>query len=270
MALCPVCGGEISARARYCPHCGARQQDLQPSPEQLKLPGVGSGFPLLAAQTAGGGAIFPAAPAEQASGRPLSVKQVAITVGIVMLFLLGFIYLVGNRSLTDTGGAGQPIVGVMNEPITVGDTVLGVAFVQSPERIDNKTAQNGRFLAVGVVVGNHGGQAFTLDQESFGLSDGKNDGAYQPMLAAYGTLEELRAGQYHQRIALPPGEALAAVVLFDLSQDDTKPRLLVRDLTHPSKRFTGAVDLTKEAPSPDAGGSAQDGVRPLEFPLRWF
>jgi hypothetical protein len=141
--------------------------------------------------------------------------------------------------------------------------VLGVAFVETPERINEQVPKNGQFLAVGVIIGNHSGQDFTLDNGAFGLTDGRHGGAHRPMLSAYGTLDELKAGQYHQRIVLPPGEAIAAVVVFDITRDDITPRLLVRDLTRPSKQFTGAVDLTKDASPPESGGEAPNGVRPL-------
>jgi O-antigen ligase len=57
--------------------------------------------------------------------------------------------------------------------------VLGVAFVETPERINEQVPKNGQFLAVGVIIGNHSGQDFTLDNGAFGLTDGRHGGAHR-------------------------------------------------------------------------------------------
>ena len=255
MAHCPNCGEELSSQARFCPHCGAAQRQARSSPEQLALPGTGFGLGPPALQPAGGGAV--ALPAAGPAGRPLTAKQVAIAVGAVMLLLLGFILYNGYRS------SGVPVVGVVGEPITLGQTMVGVADIGMLEQWEGHAAQRGQFLAVAIVVANNGSQPFTLDADSFALINGRNGERYQPVFMAYGMPDELNAGKYQRSFRLGPKEIIAAIAIFDIAREVTQPRLLVCDMTQSGGDFTGAIDLTRETQRQGENEQPESGVKPL-------
>lgn len=154
----------------------------------------------------------------------------------------------------------MPVLGVIGEQVTIGNTLLGVAATGTPELVDGRRAQ-GRYLAVVIVIGNYGPGAFTMNGESFGLTDGRNGGSLRPVLMAYGTPDELQAGRFHRTFTLEAREVIAAVAIFDIPEDDTEPRLLVRDMASSDKQFTGAIDLTREAEQ--ESGPPPSGIRPL-------
>ena len=243
MAQCYECGGELPNRARFCPQCGAAQRQGRQSPEQLYLPEFGFGLPHL--QPAGAGAPVTAPAQGQAAGRPLSVKQVAVAVVLVLLFMMGIIFYAGRPP----GGGGQaslPTLGAVGEPIQVGNTIVGVAFISSPERINDQPPANGRYLAVGLIIGNQGRQAIQLNGNSFGLTDHEHGGSHHPVMVGYGTPEELNAGVYQEHYRLSPEEAVAGVLIFDIAQNESAPHLLVRDLTAGERDYTGTIDLTRQ------------------------
>ncbi|MHB0937047.1 MAG: DUF4352 domain-containing protein [Armatimonadota bacterium] len=239
-------------------------QQSRSSPEQLNLPGIGFGLRTPALQPAGGDAST-AATVLGGTGRPLSVKQVAVAVGAVLLVVLGILFYAGYRPRFGGGGAGAqlPVLGVIGEQVTIGDTLLGVASTGVPESVNGREAQ-GQYLAVVIVIGNTGTDTFTLNEGSFGLTDGRNGGRHQPVLMAYGTPEELHAGQFHKTFQLGSKEVIAAVAIFDVPTSDTEPRLLVRDMARSGNDFTGAIDLTREAEQPEESESPPpSGIRPL-------
>lgn len=264
MAHCPVCGEEVSSHAHFCPRCGAALQQVRPSPEQMSLPGVGFGLKTPALQPVGGDASA-AASTLSGTGRPLSATQVAIAVGAVLLTVLGILFYAGYRPQFSSRNSAEvkvPVLGMVGEQVTIGDTLLGVATTGTPESLNGRAAQ-GQYLAVVIVIGNYGTDPFTLNEDSFGLTDGRNDGRHQPVLIAYGTPEELHAGQFHSTFELRPKEVIAAVAIFDIETNDRQPRLLVRDMAKNDSQFTGAIDLTHEAKEQQENGPPPSGVRPL-------
>ena len=239
-------------------------QPSRRSPEQMSLPGFGNGLRTPALQPAGG-EVSAAAESLSDTGRPLSVKQVAIAVGAVLLAVLGILLYAQYRPSTGTPRssgtqANVPVLGVIGEQVTIGDTLLGVATTGTPETVDGRRAQ-GQYLAVVIVIGNYGKNAFTLNKESFGLTDGRHGGRHLPVLMAYGTPEELHSGRFHRTFELGEKEVIAAVAIFDLPKSDVQPRLLVRDMAKREKEFTGAIDLTREAEQESA--HPPSGIRPL-------
>lgn len=249
MARCPNCGTEVSADARFCPHCGANLPRRPSAQEQPPLPFSPWGPPPL--QPAGAGAT---ARAEPVVGKPLSTTQVAIAVGAILLFLAFVIFL--GRGLTGGGGTSQnadntrnlPVVGMKGEAVPMGNTAWGVAFTDQMNEVNNRPPQNGQFYAVGIVVGNRGSSELPLSVDSVGLFDAESGRRYKPVITAWGTPEQIGAGQYRTRMSLPPQEAIAGLVVFDVPQL-AKPRLLVRDLSTSSADFTGMIDLTREKAS---------------------
>jgi len=230
----------------------------------MSLPGVGFGLKTPALQPVGGD-VSAAASTLSGTGRPLSVTQVAIAVSLVLLVVLGILLYAGYRphlGSQNTAEVKVPVLGVVGQQVTLGDTLLGVATTGTPESVNGRPAQ-GQYLAVVIVVGNYGTTAFTLDEKSFGLTDGRNDGRRQPVLLAYGTPEELHAGQFHRTFELGSKEVIAAVAIFDIGKDDLQPRLLVRDMAKGDTTFTGAIDLTREAKKQQQGDQPSSGVRPL-------
>jgi len=270
MAHCPECGEELSAKARFCPRCGAPRQKARQSSEQLPLIGFGPGTPAL--QPAGAGLALPTLPGEAAAGKPLTAKQVAIAIGAVMLALIGILYYAGYRPFAGRATGGDvPVMGVVGEPIYVGKTAVGVADIGTTQVWEGRSSENGQFLAVIIIIGNYGGRAFTLDNKSFALTDAGNGGHHAPSFIAYGMPEELQAGRYQSEFQLTPEQMIAAVAVFDIATSNEQPRLLVRDLTRSGKNFTGAIDLTRhtnqqqmETPHPG------QGVLPLfEWKVGW-
>gem|GEM_PF-2335754 len=269
MAHCPECGEELSARARFCPRCGAEQHKPRQSPEQLPLLGFGPGTPAL--QPAGAGLASPALPGEAAAGRPLTAKQVAIAVGAVMLVLLGILFYTGYRPFSGGTASGNvPVLGVVGEPIYVGKTAVGVADIGATQVWEGRQPENGQFLAVIIIIGNYGGRAFTLDAESFALTDAGNGGHHAPAFIGYGQPEELQAGRYQPEFQLEPEQMIASVAVFDIATTNEQPRLLVRDLTGSGKDFTGAIDLTRHTSEQMETPRPGSGVLPLfDWKIGW-
>jgi hypothetical protein len=239
------------------------------------LIGLGAGTPAL--QSAGADLALPAMPGEAAPGRPLTVKQVAIAVGAIMLVLVGILYYAGYRPQAGgTSSADVPVLGVVGEPVSVGDTAVGVADIGTTQVWEGRDPENGQFLAVIIIIGNYGSRAITLDDGAFALTDAGNGGQHKPTFIAYGMPEELQAGRYQQEFRLDRDQMIAAVAVFDIALSDEQPRLLVRDMTKSDKKFTGAIDLTRHAReqmnNPHRGRG--HGVLPLfqwkgEAPIRW-
>jgi len=246
MTHCPKCGAEVPGDARFCAHCGFELDHQPAKQEQPPLP-FSPWEPPPMAQPAGAGGATPAA--VPVVGPPLSVKHVGIAVGAILLFLL-LVVLIGNgfRQQTPvvTPSPSLPILGVIGEPVTIGDTVFGVAFTDTPQQFENRTSRRGHFLSVGVVVGNRGQQAFTVDSGSLALRNNDETERFRPIMSAWGTPEELDAGRYQKRYSLPPHETVAGLLVFDVPASVTKPRLLVRDLNSTSGDFSGVIDLTRK------------------------
>jgi len=259
MAHCPECGEEISPRAQFCPRCGAPQHQERQSSAQLPLPGM----PVL--QPAGAGAAVPAASETAAPGRPLTVPQVAVAVGAVLLLLLGIVFFAGHRPMSDSSThAKVPVLGAVGEPVSIGKTAVGVADTGSADTWEGRPPKNGQFIGVIIIVANNGTDAFMLDDAAFALTDGRNDGRHAPAFIAYGMPEELQAGKYQRTYQLKPGELIAAVAVFDIAKTDTQPRLLVRDMTQSDKAFTGAIDLTQKTRQQNGTQRPGSGVLPLK------
>lgn len=249
MARCPNCGTEMARGAHYCPECGAAQ--LHPeTPEQPPLP-FSPWSPPRTLQPAGVGAT---APAETAVGPPLSGRSVAIAVGSILLFLF-FIILVGRGMLSDTtsttstatGNESLPVLGTMGEAVETGNTVWAVAFTDHSDTFDNRQPTRGQFFVVGLVVRNTADAPFTLSAVSTRLTDAVQDGRYQPTFTAWGTPDDLQAGQYRTEYPLQPGETIAGLVIFDVPNDLAEQRLLIKDLSKAREEYAGTIDLTKEA-----------------------
>ncbi|MHB9024622.1 MAG: DUF4352 domain-containing protein [Armatimonadota bacterium] len=248
MARCLNCGTEVPANARFCPRCGA-VQERQSSAEQPPLP-FSPFAPPPALQPAGAGA----ARAQSGVGAPLPVWQVAVAVGAILLFLVLIILIgqgwagIGHRSQpAQTGQAQLPVVGNAGDLVTVGDTALGVAFTDTTGELNERAPAHGEFYVVGVVISNRGEQPMMLSASSLGLVDRGNDQRYVPTFTAWGTPDELTAGHFTPQFALPPQQAIAGLIVFDVPQDLKAPHLLVRDLTKSSEEFSGSIDLSKKA-----------------------
>ncbi len=243
MRSCPVCGEHVGGGARYCPHCGAALSQHHAAQAQLSLPLTPWPTPALATV---GGAAAPAAPNV---GQPLTARQVAVAIGAILLSLIGIMLYAGRRgdNYAATSGNSLPVIGKIGEPLKIGDTMLGVAFTNTPEHLGHRSAQRGHFIAVGVVIGNRGNHDIQLNDASLRLANAGGGERYRPVMTAWGTPEELNAGVYHTRLALPPREAVTGLLVFDVPDNVTTPHLLVRDLTAQAETFTGAVDLTKQA-----------------------
>ena len=136
------------------------------------------------------------------------------------------------------------MLGAVGQAVTIGDTVLGVAFTDTPRQINNRTSRRGRLLAVGLVVGNRGETPFNLNGTSVALANGEDSRYYQPVMAAWGTPDDLDAGRYHDHYVLNPRETVAGLIVFDVPNSVDHPRLLVRDYNAANKTFSGAIDLT--------------------------
>ncbi|HEY3416179.1 MAG TPA: zinc ribbon domain-containing protein [Armatimonadota bacterium] len=248
MARCQNCGTELPANARFCTRCGAVQARQQ-SAEQPPL--LFSPFaPPPALQPAGAGA---AGRAQPAVNTPLPLWQVAVAVGAILLFL-SLIIIIG-QGWTGSGRRPQPaqtnptqlpVVGTAGDLIMVGDTALGVAFTDTTQQMDGRVPVHGEFYVVGVVISNRGAQPVALSLSSLGLLDRGNDQRYPPILTAWGTPDQLKAGHYTPQYSLPSHEAVAGLVVFDVPRNLGTPHLLVRDLTKTSGNFTGTIDLSKQ------------------------
>jgi hypothetical protein len=147
------------------------------------------------------------------------------------------------------------MVGAMGEPVAVGNTVWAVAFTEHPERVGGELPRHGRFVAVGLIIGNRGSKAVALGDHVCSLRHDGADPAYRPVLTAWGTPEQLRNNEYQERYLLPPDEIIAGLIFFDVANTVTEPRLLVRDLTARDVDFTAVIDLTTRRDDPNAGGS---------------
>jgi len=244
MAQCPNCHEEVPADARFCPHCGAEQpgyasmEGQPPPPPPLFSPWAP---PPMVVQTTAGGAI----PRERARpqlivGPPLSVRTVAAAVGAIMLVLLAFLFI-NHRS------GKLPVLGMKGEAIDVGSTTWGVAFTDQVQRIDSRLPQLGQYFAVGVIIGNKGQANLELTAQSVGLIEVASGKRYQPVMAAWGTPNQITAGEYTTHYTLPPQKAIAGLIIFDVPKDLPKPFLLVRDL-FTAQDFSGEIDLTQERP----------------------
>lgn len=246
MARCPHCLAEVPDNAHYCTHCGV-ELTRKPAPEeQPPLPFSPWGLPPMAPQPAGAdGTASGMAPVV---GPPLSARQVAMSVAAILLFLV-LVIILGRwyrGGVATTPASHLPVLGHIGQPITIGETVLGVAFTDSPSHFETHVARKGRLLSVGVVVGNRGDKAFLVDRAALALDNGDDGQRYLPIAAVWGTPEGLQAGQHLTRYALPPHETVAGLVVFDLPTSVAKPRLLLRDLNETSATFSGAIDLTEK------------------------
>ncbi len=205
---------------------------------------MGFGPPALAA--AGDGAAA-ALPGQHPAAHALPLRTVLVTVGAALLVLAAVLVFSGRLPWRSRAAGEAPVLGVIGQAVRMGGTALGVAFVGAPERLNGRPARHGRYLAVGVVVGNQGRETVQLEEDAFALTDGDAGGEIAPLMIAYGTPEDLSAGRYAPAYILGPGQTIAAVALFDIATSLTSPRLLVRDYHRQDHRFTGAIDLTREA-----------------------
>jgi hypothetical protein len=235
MARCPECGVSVPTDARECRVCGARLGS--PARQTELLFG-----PLHASLYAGAGAEAVPAPA---SLQGLSVRQVIIAVGAVLLVLLGFIWYAGQPAGRSAGGMELPVMGVMGEPVRVGDTVWGVAFTDSSETFSGRTPERGRFLVVGIVTGNHSTSNFPMNHQTTALLDAASGTRYTPTFTAWGTPDDFPAGKYAPTYTLAPYGTIAGILLFDVPVEFVHPRLLVRDLAR-DEVFTGLIDLERD------------------------
>lgn len=244
MARCPTCGAELENGTSRCPACPEARAERPPSPVQPPLPfSPWVGTPVTA--PASGGAIALPAPAVDT---PLRPWQVALAVGAILL-LLFLVMLIGqgiHGRPAQTAREKLPVLGMIGEPITIGNTVVGVAFTNTTERLGQRESIRGRFFAVGVVVGNRSTQAVTLSDASLALVDAGNGERFTPVMTAWGSPEELNAGQFAPHFSLQPKHAIAGILVFDTPVTLAAPQLLVRDLTVGEASFTGGIDLTKE------------------------
>ena len=212
----------------------------------------------MALQPAGAGEITPRV--EPVVGPPLSARQVAVSIGAILLFLvlviiLGHWYRGGGTTTTPV--AHLPVLGIVGQAITIGDTVLGVAFTDTPPRFEKRISRKGHFLSVGVVIGNRGDNAFQVDSAALALDNGDDGHRYLPIATVWGTPEELQTGKHQIRYTLPPHETVAGLIIFDLPATVVKPRLLLRDLHDSSAAFSGAIDLTRTTRE-ESGGSIHE------------
>lgn len=231
MARCSECGAPVAEDARYCRACGAR---VEPGRNAELLFG-----PLHAPLFAGAGADAVAAPAPSPS---LSLGQVTAAVGVVLAVLLAVVLYHGRPATTSPDAGGLPVMGVMGEPVTVGDTAWGVAFIDAQATFSGHTPRQGRFLVVGVVAGNRGTRAFTMDGRAAGLLDADTGTRYAPAFTTWGTPDEIRAWTSVPSYALTPANTVAGLLIFDVPATVAHPRLLVRDMAAGGE-FTGAIDL---------------------------
>ena len=180
---------------------GSSSKDKSLAQEQPPLPFSPWGPPPMAVQPAGAGAATPAA--QPIVGPPLTARQVSISIAGLLLFLM-LVLVLGRWFHGSTSGQTSrlPVLGVVGQAITIGDTVLGVAFTDTSKQFQQRTTKNGHFLSVGVVIGNRGEKDFLLDNAALGLDNGDDGTRYVPILTAWGTPEELQAGKYQTHYAL--------------------------------------------------------------------
>lgn len=238
MSRCPVCNAEVAEDARYCPICGATLHP--PAPDAV----TETPLPVLSLQPAGDGVLA----AQPALDRALTPRQVGIAVGAILLFILGLVWLYRPWSRGGSSdNASLPVLGIVGEPVIIGNTVLGVAFTGTPRSFRGQTARQDRLFAVGVIIGNNGRASFALSQESLALINAGNTAHFRPAQAVWGTPDELNAGHYRTGYRLLPRQAIAGLLIFDLPRSARQPLLLVRDFTTNRTDYTGAIDLTREA-----------------------
>ena len=200
----------------------------------------------MALQPAGDGS---APRAQPVVGPPLSTRQVAVSIAAIMLFLV-LVIILGHwyrGGVTTPPPAHLPVLGIVGQAITIGNTVLGVAFTDTPPHVDHRAAEKGHFYSVGVVIGNRGDKAFQVDRPALALDNGDDGRRYLPITVMWGTPEELQDGKHQTRYSLPPHETIAGLIFFDLPSTVAKPRLLLRDLSDAAADFSGAIDLTHNA-----------------------
>jgi hypothetical protein len=186
--------------------------------------------------------------AEPAVGQPLTGRQVAIAVSGVVLFLLFIIWMNGREgSAPAAAPAEPPVVGRIGQPVTMGATVWGVAFSDQLATVDGRAPQRGRYLAVGVIVGNRSDGEVLLSTQSVALMDRETGRRYAPVVTAWGTPETLNVGQYQAQWRLPGHESIAGVVIFDVPPTLEAPHLLVRDLTRSVRDESGLIELAEES-----------------------
>lgn len=249
MTRCSNCHQEIAEEDRFCPHCGA-VQPWRPSPqEQPTLPFSPWIPPRLAMQPAG----MAATPhTEPYVGPPMSGRQVAIAVSAILCFLL-LVMLIGHggvhgpsvsKPAPPAARKTLPMVGKMNEAVIVGKTAWGVAFTDRAESVDHHPPVRGKFLSVGLIIGNKSESSYYLNDASVGLLDEATGERFTPRATVWGTPSQIIAGHYTNQFSLPPGSAIAGLIVFDVPSNTARPRLLVRDLSTSSPEFTGLIDLS--------------------------
>ena len=251
MARCLQCHEEIVLDDHFCPHCGA-VQPRRPSPrEQPELPFSPWVPPRMTLQPTGASAPH----AEPYVGPPMTVKQVAIAVCGILLFLLlvvmvgregGLQGLLGGKAPDPVAApAPLPLLGKMNEAITIGKTAWGVAFTDQAQTVDHRPPTRGKYLSVGIIIVNQSDMGYYLSTASVGLLDDATGERFTPKATAWGTATQILSGHYSNKFALQPGMPIDGLIVFDVPTTIAHPRLLVRDLAAPSPAFSGMIDLSK-------------------------
>jgi hypothetical protein len=173
---------------------------------------------------------------------PLTRSQITAAVSVGVLFLLFVIFYVGRNLSVPRGTAQVPVLGRGSDTVTTGDTVWRVAYAAPPDGPQRRPPVRGQYYLVGVLVGNRGAGAVTVTTRSVCLTDAATGTRYLPVLTAWGTPDELRAGEYHASYTVPSRGVVAGVVLFDIPKHMARRQLLVRNPAG-AEDYAGAIEL---------------------------